>query len=91
MYSSHTAVDVPDLPFGHHLGIVEHVEPPRAQPVDRPEQHVEGIAGQEALHLVHPPLVVVDLETEDHRIALLLDRLDHFDIGVEVHPAWWSQ
>ncbi len=52
--------------------------------MDRAEQHVEGVAGQELGHLVHPSLVVVDLEPEHHGQAFPLHGLDHVHIGVEI-------
>ncbi len=79
-------VDVAHVPLRHDQGVVEDVEAPRPQPVHRPQQHVEGVAGQQPGHLIHPVLVVVDLEAQDHREALGLDRLDHLHVGVEVHP-----
>ena len=60
-------VDVPVVPLGQHLGVAQDVEPPRPEPVHRAEQHVEGVAGQEVGHVVHPVLVVVDLEAEHDR------------------------
>ena len=53
--------------------------------MDRSEQHVEGVAGEEAGDVVHPVPVVVDLEAEHHRQPSALPP-DHLDVGVEIGP-----
>ena len=52
--------------------------------MDRAEQHVERVAGEQVGHLVHPPGVVVDLQAEDHRQARRLGRQHHLHVAVEV-------
>ncbi len=66
--------------------VAQHVEPPGPEPVDRAEQDVEGVAGEQVGHVVHPVLVVVDLEAEHDGQAGGLDRFDHLDVVVEVDP-----
>ncbi len=79
-------VDAPRVPLGECQRFVEHVETPGAEPVDRSEQHIEGIAVEKGRHVGHPVAVVVDLEAEHHREPFGLHRLHHLDVGVEVGP-----
>lgn len=58
-------VDGPGGPLGHRRPVVEIVEPPRAEPVDRADEDIERVAGQQLGDLVHPAPVVVDLEAHD--------------------------
>ncbi len=77
-------VDLTRRPLRRRGRVVEVVEAPGADPVHGPEQDVEGIAGEQTGHRVHPALVEVDLETDDDRQPCLLglERARH--VGVEV-------
>ncbi len=71
-------------PFGQLDRHVVIVEAPGSQPVDGSQQHIEGIVGQEARHLVHLALVVIDLEADDHRQPGILGLLGTGDVGLKV-------
>ena len=77
-------VDVAGRPLGHRHRVVEVVEAPAADPVHRAQQDVEGVAGQQVGHRVHPVLVVVDLEADDDGQPGLLGLQGALDVGVEV-------
>ena len=68
-------VDLAGRPLVHLQRDVDVVEAPGAQPVHRAQQHVEGVAGQQRRHLVHPARVVVDLQADDDGKAGILGLL----------------
>ena len=70
-------VHLPGRPLLHLEGNVEVVETPRAQPVHRAQEDVEGVGGEKARHLVHPPGVIVDLESRSRWAARLLSPPAH--------------
>ena len=73
-------------PLVHGHGVIEIVEAPGPDPVDRSEEDVKGVSGQEVGHVTHPPTVVVDLEPEHHGKPGRLGRLHTGHVTVEVGP-----
>ena len=77
-------LDTAPVPLGQTSLVVEEVELPRAEPVDGPEQHVEGVAVEEPRHRVHLAGVVVDLEADDDGEAGVAGLAGRRHVGVEI-------
>ena len=77
-------IHVPSIPLSHLGLVVEVIELPAADPVDRPQEHIERIRREQRRHLVHLPAVVVDLHADLDGKTGRLGLEAELDIGIEV-------